>query len=334
MGDPTGRALRLLGLMQSRSGWGGAELAARLGVTERSVRRDVERLRRLGYPVHASRGAGGGYRLGAGRSLPPLLLDPEEAVAVAVSLHLAAGGTVSGVGEAALRALTKIDQVLPAGLREQVDAVHDATVAVPQAGAAVAADDLLTLARGCRDQTEVRFAYLPRREAAADEPAQHDDREPAPRRVHPYRLVARGQRWYLLGFDRDRDDWRTFRLDRMSQVRSTTWTFVPRPDVPDPADYVTRAVTQRPYRLVTRLRFTAPAAEVAERIPVAAGEIIDRGDQGCDLVTGAMDLRWAAVHLLTIDLPFQVIEPPELRDELARVAQLASEASDSTVASV
>lgn len=319
MSDPTSRVLQLLGLLQSRTSWTAVELAERLGVTDRSVRRDVQRLRDLGYPVRASRGLGGGYQLGAGGSLPPLLLDPEEAVAVAVCLRLAAGGTVAGVGEAALRTLTKLDQVLPTRLREQVAAVQQSTVAVPGFAEAVDPDVLVVLARGCRDTTEVRFDYTSRAG------------EVTSRRAEPYRLVARGQRWYLLGYDRAREDWRSFRLDRMSGVRATTWRFRPR-ESPDPAAYITASVTRSPYRYVVRVRFAVPAAELAEQVPANAGEITTVGEHSCELSTGAMSLRWAVVHLLALDLPFQVLDPPELAEELRRVAQLA-DASASTAPS-
>ena len=175
-----------------------------------------DRLRELGYPVEASKGVGGGYRLGAGRALPPLLLDAEEAVAVAVCLRLAAGGTVAGVGEAALRTLTKLDQVLPGRLRAQVAAVHEATETLDTTGATVDPDVLLTLARASRDRRRVRFSYVARGGDATE------------RLVEPYRMVATGRRWYLLAYDVDRDDWRTFRLDRMREVTATTWGFTAR----------------------------------------------------------------------------------------------------------
>jgi predicted DNA-binding transcriptional regulator YafY len=184
----TARVLRLLDLLQSRPVWSGTELAERLGVTTRSVRRDVERLRDLGYPVNAAHGAGGGYQLGAGRRLPPLLLDDTEAVAVAVCLRLAAGGTVEGLGEAAVRTLAQLDQVLPGRLRAQVEAIHEATVTLDGGAAPVDAATLLLLARACRESERVSFAYA-------------GPRGSGERRVEPYRLVATGRRWYLLAYD-------------------------------------------------------------------------------------------------------------------------------------
>ena len=199
MSETTSRVLQLLGLLQSRRVWTGEELAERLGVTTRSVRRDVERLRDLGYPVHASKGHGGGYQLGAGAALPPLLLDPDEAVAMAVCLRLAAGGSVAGVGESALRALSKLDQVMPSRLRSQVSAVHEATVTLTwnSSDSPVEPDVLMTLARACRDREHVSASYVDRAGNATE------------RRLEPYQLVTTGKRWYLLAFDRDREDWRS-----------------------------------------------------------------------------------------------------------------------------
>ena len=189
------------GLLQQRQTWSGSELAERLGTTTRTIRRDVDRLRELGYPVNATQGVAGGYRLGAGRALPPLLLDDAEAVAVAVSLRLAAGGTVAGASEAALRALTKLDQVLPSRLRQRVHGIHDSISTLPGGPSAetVDADALVEIAGACRDLVRLEFAYADRSGAITQ------------RRVEPYGLVATGRRWYLMAYDLDRDDWRTFR---------------------------------------------------------------------------------------------------------------------------
>lgn len=321
MSDTTGRVLQLLGLLQSRALWTGEELSARLGVTTRCVRRDVERLRELGYPVRASRGVGGGYQLGAGGALPPLLLDPEEAVAVAVCLRLAAGGTVAGVGEAALRTMAKLDQVLPRRLREQVAAVQESTVAVERlAGVVVDPDVLLTLARACRDRVQVRLEYRSREDVATS------------RRLEPYRLVALGRRWYLLGYDLDRDDWRSFRLDRIELVTATTWGFTPR-ESPDPAEYVSRSVTRSPYRYVARVRVALPAAELAELVPPTAGEVTPGGEKHALLTAGADDLRWVAFHLLLLGAPFEVLDPPELVETMRDLGQRLLDASASTAPS-
>ena len=314
MAQTTARVLQLLGLLQSRPVWSGPELAERLGVTGRSVRRDVERLRELGYPVEASKGIGGGYRLGAGRALPPLLLDAEEAVAVAVCLRLAAGGTVAGVGEAALRTLTKLDQVLPGRLRAQVAAVHEATVTLDTQSAAVDPDILLTLARASRDRHRVRFGYVDRGGDATD------------RLTEPYRMVATGRRWYLLAYDLDKDDWRTFRLDRMRDVEATTWVFAAR-DAPDAADFVARSVSQSPYRHVAKVRFDAPAAVVARHIPPSAGTVEALGEDACVLTAGADHLDHLCVYLASVRADFTVLEPPELRTVMADLAARLSRAA-------
>lgn len=218
----TERVLTLLGLLQQRQVWTGPELAARLDITPRTVRRDVERLRALGYPVHASQGVGGGYRLGPGQELPPLLLDDEEAIATAVSLLAGAGGAVARAGDAALRALTKLDQVLPIRLRHEVRALSGSVESFSGGRALVDPEVLMTLARACRDEVEIGFDY---------------PSGSTRRRVEPYRLVASDRRWYLFAYDLDRDDWRSFRVDRMTEVSSRTWHFRPRAAPTPPRTY-------------------------------------------------------------------------------------------------
>ncbi|WP_063735650.1 helix-turn-helix transcriptional regulator [Streptomyces sp. RTd22] len=303
----TERVLRLLALLQRRASWTAAELSAELGVTDRSVRRDVERLRALGYPVHAAPGVGGGYQLGAGTRLPPLLLDDEEAIATAVSLRLASGGTVAGAGEAALRALAKLDQVMPPRLRAEVRAVHGATETLVGPGVEIDAELLVTLARACRDAVRVRFRYAARG---------GDERE---RTVEPVRMVTTGRRWYLMAWDTDRDDWRTFRLDRMREATATTWRFRPR-EHPDPVAYVQQSVTGAPYRYVARVRLHAPPARVRELVPPQAGRVEDDGDGWCVLVAGGDDLDWLAVHVARLGFDAQILDPPELREAATRLA--------------
>ncbi|MBF6185549.1 MULTISPECIES: helix-turn-helix transcriptional regulator [Nocardia] len=304
----TERVLRLLALLQRRPSWTAAELAAELRVTDRSVRRDVERLRALGYPVQATAGVGGGYRLGAGTRLPPLLFDDEEAIATAVSLRMASGGTVAGTGEAALRALAKLDQVMPPRLRTEVRAVHGATDTLVGPGAEVDADVLVRLAHSCRDAVRVRFRYAGR--GAAD----------TERTVEPVRMVATSHRWYLMAWDIDRADWRTFRLDRMRDLVTTTWRFRPR-EHPDPVDYVQRSMTEAPYPHLARIRLHAPARRIRELVPPQVGRIEDDGDGRCLLIVGGMDLDWLAVHVARLGVDADVLEPPELRAAAARLAR-------------
>ena len=296
MSETTSRVLQLLGLLQSRRVWSGDELAERLGVTGRSVRRDVERLRDLGYPVHASKGHGGGYQLGAGAALPPLLLDPEEAVAMAVCLRVAAGGSVAGVGESALRALSKLDQVMPARLRRQVSAVHDATVTLTsgQSDTPVEPDVLMTLARASRDHEHVSAGYVDLRGNITQ------------RSLEPYQLVTTGRRWYLLCYDRDREDWRTLRLDRMADVRALGSTFTPR-EAPDAASYVQRSISSFPYRYVAKVRYQAPQEVVAQTFSAASADIQPDGDDACIVTTGADDPEKMIMYLALPGCEFEAV---------------------------
>ncbi|MEH1057999.1 YafY family protein [Micromonospora sp. CPCC 206171] len=304
----TERVLRLLALLQRRPSWTATELAAELKVTDRSVRRDVERLRALGYPVHATAGVGGGYQLGAGTRLPPLLLDDEEAIATAVSLRMASGGTVAGAGEAALRALAKLDQVMPARLRAEVRAVHGATDTLVGPGVQIDAELLVTLARACRDAVRVRFRYAGRDGAARE------------RTVEPVRMVTTGRRWYLMARDVDRDDWRTFRLDRMHELAATTWRFRAR-EHPDPVAYVQRSVTEAPYRYLARIRVHARPDRVRELVPPQVGRVEDDRDGWCVLVVGGDHLDWLAAQVARLGFEAEVLEPPELRQAAARLAR-------------
>jgi predicted DNA-binding transcriptional regulator YafY len=314
MAETTERVLRLLGLLQQRPVWTGPELAERLGVTTRSIRRDVERLRGLGYPVYAAQGVGGGYQLGRGRGLPPLLLDDTEAVAVAVSLRLTAGGTVSGASEAALRTLAKLDQVMPPRLRSEVRAIHEATQTLEYGQVMVDGDVLLTLARGVRDTVRVRFAYESRDGTASE------------RTVEPVGLVAAGRRWYLMAFDVDRDDWRTFRLDRMTSVAATTWRFRER-EHEDPAAYVQRSVASAAYRFQARIVVHAPLREVQEHTS-ARSVVLSVIDEGTTLLeAGAETLSGLAFHLSFLGWEFDVEEPAELRTALAEMGGRALRAA-------
>lgn len=216
MTETSGRLLKLLALLQTRRDWAGRELAERLGVSGRTVRRDVERLRDLGYPVDALTGPAGGYRLRAGTAMPPLLLDDDEAVAIAVGLHSAASASVTGIEETALRALVKLEQVLPSHLRRRVHALRSATATLAASGPTFDADVLVVLAGACRDCEHVRFAYRSR------------DGTDSRRRVEPHNLVNLGQRWYLVAWDCERDDWRSFRLDRLERPAAAGSRFTAR----------------------------------------------------------------------------------------------------------
>lgn len=294
----TERVLTLLGLLQQRRVWTGPELAGRLGVTPRTVRRDVERLRTLGYPVHAGQGVGGGYRLGPGRDLPPLLLDDQEAIATAVTLLAGAGGAVAGAGDAALRALTKLDQVLPTRLRHEVRALSGSVESFGAGRAPVDPETLMTLARACRDEVEAGFDY-------------RSGEEVRRRRVEPYRLVASDRRWYLLAYDIDRDDWRTFRVDRMADVAARAWRFSPRV-APDAATYVQEGVASRVYPHRARFLVHASADTVRAQLPASAAAVRGRGSELCEVLSGAADLDAVLMHVLLLGHEFEVLDPPEL----------------------
>ncbi|MDT5074560.1 MAG: hypothetical protein QOH82_3880 [Mycobacterium sp.] len=316
MSETTSRVLQLLGLLQSRRVWSGEELADRLDVTTRSVRRDVERLRDLGYPVHASKGHGGGYQLGAGAALPPLLLDPDEAVAMAVCLRVAAGGSVAGVGESALRALSKLDQVMPSRLRSQVAAVHESTTTLTsgQSEDLVEPDVLMTLARATRDHEHVTAGYVDRGGNTTD------------RRLEPYQLVTSGRRWYLLCFDRDRHDWRSLRLDRMADVTARGTTFLPR-EAPDAARYVRHAITASPYRYVARIRYQASREALAQSFSDASAEIEADGPDACIVTAGADEPEQMVPWLALPGVEFEVLEPPEVIAAVRDVAERLIRAS-------
>ncbi|MFI6691767.1 helix-turn-helix transcriptional regulator [Streptomyces sp. NPDC050433] len=307
----TERVLTLLGLLQQRRLWTGPELADRLGVTSRTVRRDVERLRALGYPVHAGQGVGGGYRLGSGQDLPPLLFDDEEAIATAVSLLAGAGGGASGAvvgaGDAALRALTKLDQVLPGRLRHEVRALSGSVAFFGGGRSPVDPDVLMSLARACRDEVEAGFDY----------PSGAETRR---RRIEPYRLVASDRRWYLLAYDLDRDDWRTFRVDRMTDVSVRTWHFRPRA-APDAAAYVQEGVASRAYAHQARFLVHAPADTVREQIPASAAVVRPRGSGRCELLSGGGSLDFVLMHVLLLGHDFEVLDPPELADRCHALAE-------------
>jgi predicted DNA-binding transcriptional regulator YafY len=318
--ETSARLLRLLSLLEVRPDWTGADLAARLEVTPRTLRRDVQKLRSLGYPVYAAPGVAGGYRLGAGAALPPLLLDDDEAVAVALSLRTAASHAVTGVSEASARALAKLEQVLPSRLRAQATAISQATVPLTGPGPAVDAETLTTIARACRGREQLRFGYATR------------DGEPSERRAEPHRLVQAGYRWYLVARDIDRDDWRTFRVDRISAPAATGIRFVPR-DPPDAAAFVANAVTTAPYRWQARILLHAPAEEVSAQIPPTVGTLERAPDGATLLTTGSESLDALVFHLGRLGCDFTVLAPPELIDRVQRIADRLQRAACSHPAS-
>lgn len=311
--DASARLLRMLSLLQTPRDWTGADLAQRLEVDVRTVRRDIQKLRDLGYPVRATPGAAG-YRLGAGTKLPPLLLDDEEAVAVAIGLRTAASGTVTGIEETSLRALAKLEQVLPSRVRHRVNLLHSITVTVPAAGPTVDPDVLTVVAAVCGEHQRLRFDYR-----------SHDGTDSV-RDIEPHRLVHTGRRWYVIGWDTDRRDWRTYRVDRIRPRIPTGPRFTPRqaPDV-DLAGYLVHGVSTAPYRYRARITLHAPAETAAERIPPTVGVIEAVDPHTCLLHTGSDSLDELAIYVALFGLRFQIHEPPEL---IAHIRDLASRLID------
>jgi predicted DNA-binding transcriptional regulator YafY len=315
------RLLSLLSLLQARRAWPGGELQQRLEVSARTVRRDVERLRELGYPISSTSGPAGGYALRAGTAMPPLLLDDEEAIAIAIALRTAARSAVTGIEETALRALVKLEQVLPEQLRRRVQALGGATSApAPPGGPTVAAGVLTVLAAACRDGGRVRFAYRAR------------DGERSRRSVEPRALVTLGRRWYLVAWDPSRDAWRTFRVDRVERPQPDGHGAPPRA-IPggDPAAFVRRSITKLTYRYAATVTYRAPAGEVRARLASGWGEVRELDEGSCSYRTSDDDLEWLAVRIGMAGADFAVDGPPELLAALARLgrrfAAAAGEAS-------
>ncbi|MFC4060035.1 helix-turn-helix transcriptional regulator [Planomonospora corallina] len=305
--DAAARLLHLLSLLQSRPDWTGAQLADRLGVTPRTVRRDIERLRDLGYPVGATPGVAGGYRMRAGTSLPPLLLGDDEAVAVAIGLS-AVGGTSSGLEESASRALAKLERLLPARLRHRLAALRASTVrlAVPEED--VDPEALAVIAAACRDRERLRFDY---RDATGTASV---------RTAEPHRLVCTGRRWYLVARDVGRDAWRTFRVDRIAAPHRTGARFTPH-DPPDAAAFVSAAVSNGPYAFSARVRLHVPVGVAVRKVPPTTGVLEADGEAACLLTTGADSLDLIAAHLALTGFDFDVLDPPELAERVRAMAR-------------
>jgi predicted DNA-binding transcriptional regulator YafY len=311
--ETSARLLRLLSLLQTPRDWTGTELAERLGVDVRTVRRDIDKLRNLGYPVDATPGVAG-YRLGAGAKLPPLLLDDDEAVAVAVGLRTAAGGTIAGIEDSSLRALTKLEQVLPSRLWHRVSLLQSVTVTVPSAGPTVDPDVLTAVAGAIRDNHCLRFDYRTHSGTTSL------------RTAEPHRLVHSGRHWYLVGWDVDRADWRTYRVDRLHPRIPTGPRFTPRePPETDLAHYITSGTTTSPYRYTARVTLEVPAHVAAERIAPTIGVIEAIDERSCLLRTGAHSLDALAIYIATVGFACRIHEPPEL---ITHIRELTNRLND------
>jgi predicted DNA-binding transcriptional regulator YafY len=318
MTETSGRLLQLLSLLQARRDWPGAELAERLGVSGRTIRRDVERLRELGYPVDSLTGPAGGYRLRAGTAIPPLLLDDDEAIAIAVGLRTAARASVAGIEENAVRALVKLEQVLPAPLRRRVQALGSAMIAPAADGPMVDPQHLTAIAAACRDSECLRFAYRSR------------DGADTRREVEPHALVNFGRRWYLVAWDRRREDWRSFRVDRLARPASTGVRFSAR-ELPakDAAAFVNQSIVGAPNRFEARVTLRASADEISGRVPAHWGTIKPIDAHSCEYRTGDDDLWWLALRVAMLPVDFEVHEPPELIEHLRTLTSRLERATPS-----
>jgi predicted DNA-binding transcriptional regulator YafY len=315
MSETSSRLLELLSLLQARRDWPGAELADRLGVTRRTVRRDIERLRELGYPIESIAGPAGGYRLGAGSEMPPLLLEDDEAIAIAVGLRSAAGAAVEGIEESSVRALVKLEQVLPSRLRPRLRALQSAET-IPVGGPTVDPKCLTILGGACRDNERVRFAY--------------SDREgnETRRDAEPHSLVNSGRRWYVVCWDLGREDWRSFRVDRISRPALTGVRFTPR-ELPakDAGEFVKRSISSMPVRYEAVLVLHAPAEELSKRFRGNWGKLEPIDDRSCEWRSGDDDLDWLAMRCLMLGVDFEVREPPELAERMTALAERAARAA-------
>jgi predicted DNA-binding transcriptional regulator YafY len=306
----------MLSLLQGRRDWPGGELADRLEVSGRTIRRDIDRLRGLGYPVESMTGPAGGYRLRAGTAMPPLLLDDDEAIAIAVGLRAAAGASVTGIEETALRALVKLEQVLPGHLRRRVAALSSATVTLPVGGPTVDPQHLSVIAAACRDSERLRFAYKSRGGTSTN------------REVEPLSLVNSGRRWYLVAWDIRREDWRTFRVDRLTRPASTGMRFAARTlPAKDAGAYVKQSISGAPNRFEAVVRLHAPASELTSRVPPYWGAIEPIDADTCEYRTGGDDLRWLGLRIAMLGVEFDVREPPELVEELRGLASRLTRAT-------
>lgn len=305
----------MLSLLQTRRDWSGTELADRLDITTRTVRRDVDRLRDLGYPIDGAVGVGGGYRLGAGAEMPPLLLADDEVLAVAIGLQSGATGSVTGLGEASLQALTKLRQVMPSRLRHRLDAL-DIDVLDRRPASSVDAATLTAVATVCHAHERLRFDYTT-----------HDGAS-ARREVEPYRLVRAGSRWYLVAWDISREDWRSFRVDRMEPKIPSGPRFVPRELPPGgAAHFVATGIDRAFAQARARVTLHASVEEIAPLVDPSWGILESVDDDTCEISLSGTTMESIARWLAAFDVDFAVIEPEELRAECRLLAERHSKLS-------
>lgn len=302
------RLLRLLTLLQGRRDWSGRGLAEVLAVDVRTIRRDIDRLRELGYRIDASAGQGGGYRLGAGPNLPPVLLSDAEAVTVMLALRAAAGsmaGMEAGIGGL----LAKLDNLLPTRLQPQVRALNAVAHVLPASGALAEIEALALIATACRDHHRLRMRYRDREQRESQ------------RDIEPLQLILVGRRWYLIAWDRRREDWRSFRIDRISEPELLPMRFVPRTLPEAPATFIARALNAAPSRYTLRLRLPGRYDELLDALPAWCGLLESLDDTACCLRIGADSIAGIATALLFIDRDFELLDDPPWSGELAAAVQ-------------
>ncbi len=326
MSDPTARALRLLSLLQTHRHWSGPDLAERLGVSARTVRRDVDRLRSLGYPVEAAPGLDGGYQLAAGAHLPPLVVDDDEAVALAIGLRAAAGASIEGIEDTTLRVMAKLEQILPDHVRRRVDALNSNIESLRWTPTTVVPPSSLgLLAQACRDREEVRFGYTRR------------DGEASARLVQPLQLVSVGQRWYLVAWDVRRADWRTFRIDRMEEPRLAGVRF-PTRELPGdtPAEFVADGLRRASAAHEATVVLTGPEERLGAMPHWYGAVVLEEVDGRRRLRLKSDSIDWLAANIAIFSTSFdlQLVEvPPEvltmLRTGAARLDGATGDAAPS-----
>lgn len=302
------RLLRLLSLLQSRRHWSGRDLSERLEIDQRTVRRDVDRLRELGYPVQAFSGHGGGYQLGAGSSMPPVLLSDDEAVAVAVALR-AAAGSVAKMEETSIGLLAKLDQVLPARLRKRASALHSVTITLPGRDSAPAVDVLTRIAAACRDNLKLKLSYQDRAG------------KPTLRNLEPMRLAHTGRRWYLVAWDLDREDWRTFRVDRVQQVTGVGSPFVPRKFPGDIVAYVSQSIRYTAYTHRVRVKIKGTYDTLRKQVHPWCGKLEKLDDAHCALDMGADSLEMLVTLMVMTGMEFEMLDSHELKPDMVKVVE-------------
>ncbi len=310
------RLLRLLTLLQARASWPGGELAARLEITSRTLRRDIDRLRSLGYPIDGATGVAGGYMLGAGASLPPLSLDEDEATAVFIGLHVAAGTGVTGASSSALRSLAKLERVLPPRLRKNLRALHGSVLSLADRSPELSLANVSTLAASCSERIVTRIAYRARDGASSE------------RRVEPFRIVRVGALWYLVAWDPTKAEWRTFRLDRITAVAQAPERFKARPPPGDDlVAYVTTSLSSVGFAHRAKVLLHAPIQAVRRRTGPHDGLFAPVSETTCTMELGAPTLDVLVARIVWLGVEFDVLESDELRRHLAKVAFRATRAA-------